>query len=406
MDDTISLARLIKPLSVKQFMTEVWPHRIHVSHGAMDRFPELLRIPELQNLEALVRAYPERIPVWFPKDSMRDEQGRTSYGTYFDPRDALNLYGVGATLFFQKLDTYVPQIRAMARRLEEDLGFPPGKTFCSGFASRRSAGALPHFDPELNFAVQLRGSKRWRLALNEHVSWPPAGYGVIDKTVPETLRAALKQDLPKEMPENVQTVELRPGSVLFFPPGAWHATESGEESFHIVFGIWPHSWADLVLRHLRTRLMAQEAWREPAAGMLGPRSQRKQASQHLAGLLRELPEVLGSLQVEELLGGEAAQRSYQRKATARIQLKQRGKGAEREWLLSVQHKGERSEVSVVPELLPLVRWVLARRQPFVEGEALSAARVLPPQDLREALDILVETHVLELSDGPASRARG
>ncbi len=399
---TISLARLVHPLPVDQFLEEHWPDRPYVTHGPLERFPELAEMPELQGPEAMAKAYLDRIPVWFPRQATRDEIGRSAYGTYFDPKDALNLYRAGATLFFQRVDTFVPAARAMARRLERELGFAPGKTFCSVFASRQGGGALPHFDSELNFAVQLRGRKRWQLAQNEHVRWPPAGYGVIDEAIPDSLRASLRRPLPRRMPVKRWTVDLEPGSVLYFPPGAWHATESGEASFHVVFGIWPTSWAELVIRELRLALLAHERWREPVSGVVGARRPRRAGQRRLEELLEELPAIAAALRAGDLLDQQRGQRVYRRNAAARVRL-ERAPGAA-EWLLAVEVEDERAEISITPDLIPLVRWVLRRRRPFRQLDALAAAPFVPLEELSGMLETLVETNALtSRSAGPSDR---
>src|SRR5262249_20813772 len=107
-----------------------------------------------------------------------------------------------------------------------------------------------------NFVCQVRGTKRWRIAPNAHVRYPTVRY-VIGQRPNPVHEVEAPRGLPTEMPQNFQTVELRPGMVMFVPRGMWHDTEtiandeSGAESLHfnIQLGIvkWKHAIEFLLL---------------------------------------------------------------------------------------------------------------------------------------------------------------
>lgn len=386
----------MKPLSVKQFLSEHWPHRHHVTHGPLERLEALTRIPALQDVRSLAHAYGERIPVWFPKELKRQTL-QSIYGSHFQPLDALVLYAAGATLFFKHVDRWVPALRPMLRQLEHELSLPPGSAYCSAFASPGEAGAVAHFDHDFNFTLQLRGRKRWLIAENRHVRSPTRGYNVLDhaQALPEELALYSPPRLPAAMPRNATTVELEPGSVMFLPRGYWHTTHTHEESLALVFVLAPPTWGDVVLEQLRRELLKDERWRMHASGLWGEPSLRAEAQRQLASLLEQLPGAASRLQLQDFARGQAAStaRHYQRNAQASARLT--GSNASG-WQLSVEPRDmDPAEVTLPQQFVPLCRWVLARKRPFSAQQASHSARSLHEDDVHGMLETLVEAGALE-----------
>jgi hypothetical protein len=63
----------------------------------------------------------------------------------------------------------------------------------------------------------------------------------------------------------LQTILLKPGSVLFLPRGYWHGSRTIKESFALTLTFESQCWAGLILEQLRAKLLAKEMWRMPCA---------------------------------------------------------------------------------------------------------------------------------------------
>jgi ribosomal protein L16 Arg81 hydroxylase len=109
--------------------------------------------------------------------------------------------------------------------------------------------------------VQLRGRKVWRFARNEHVRFPPVNY-LEGEPVPEELKPFVTR--PMKAPKKVQSVTLKPGSVLYLPRGWWHATETLEDSLHLDLLTAVPTWADVVRPMVEAIVARGEHWLTPA----------------------------------------------------------------------------------------------------------------------------------------------
>ncbi|WP_197041287.1 JmjC domain-containing protein [Chondromyces apiculatus] len=253
---TIGLERLIEPASLDDFREgDAWRYP-QLGRGPLARFPELLAIPELFDLSRLAAVYNDPIPVWMPERWMKNAAHRGLYGTFFAPESALRLHRLGATLFFPNVERFIPQVRPLLARLERDLGVVDvyKKSVFNVFASAPGAGAVAHFDPEINFAVQLKGKKRWWISDNTHIQFAPSAYSVLDTeaTMGPALRAAWgTAPRPKKLPGKPRVLDVEEGSALYFPAGCWHKTKTLEESIHVVLAIWPKSWIGVLADRLR-----------------------------------------------------------------------------------------------------------------------------------------------------------
>jgi len=392
---TFGLAPLVAPLAADRFLAEHWPARHLVSRGPVERFAPLLEIPELADVEALARVYHDRVPVWFSSALCRDRLDQV-YGTRFAARDALVLYRAGATLFFEKVDRWVAPLRPLARALERELSLAPGSVYVSAFASPGGVGSAAHFDPDLNFSVQLRGRKRWWIARNAHVAEPTAGYSVLEGGTPESdeLRGYCPGPLPREMPNGAEQIDMEPGTALFLPRGTWHATEAvGEESFALVFAINPVTWAQLVATHLVRRLCAEPRWREHVHGIGGERPHLAAARARLRELIAALPSALADLDPDAMLDELAGTSRWYRRVPAPARLERQRPGAPEPWVLVVDGDEVRRELWLAEGHAAACAWTLDRQQPFCPPD-LAAATSIDLDDAAAVLDTLVDLGVL------------
>ena len=139
------------------------------------------------------------------------------------------LFRAGATLTWNSLNHYRPNLRALAGAMSELFA-----TRCDviGFltpAGRR--GLAPHHDPVDVFVVQVEGAKLWRV-------WP----------VPNPRRGDDAANLD-EAALGTPAIEttLRPGDVLYIPYNCPHVARAQDSvSLHLSVSVAPRRWATLL----------------------------------------------------------------------------------------------------------------------------------------------------------------
>lgn len=286
---SFGLSSLIHPENEREFFRDYWLRRPHVSRGPLARFGALASIPELADIARLCRSAP------YPIAALRKGGGHESPRSF---AEAMRLYRAGRTLYLIGVDGWLAPLARLSARLASDLGVHARHVTCDAFASRRASGTGLHFDADVNFTIQLRGSKTWRLAPNASVEEPLDGY-VAGRPVPADLFP--RGRLPSKMPRGASTVVLRAGSALCFPAGYWHQTEAGDESFSIAFAVRPPSWRDLAAEALRARMTREPGWRARAFGLAGGRASERELSRMWRALRPRLRRLAARLELRDLL---------------------------------------------------------------------------------------------------------
>jgi 50S ribosomal protein L16 3-hydroxylase len=322
------LAQLVAPFPVDRFLKEIWPNELLLIEGAPSRLQGLADLPELADVHALLSVWRGPVRVFPP--------GKQDYVSPFVPAEAAGeLYERGFTLVFDSVHRWVPALQPYLEAVTRDLGLPPGVwARTMAYASMSGGGFNPHFDENVNFSIQLKGKKHWRLAPNQHVTHPTASH-LMSLPVPHpdlTVQAQLP--FPRQLPEDAQALMMEPGSVLFIPRGYWHATSVSEHSLSFNFTFDQPCWADLVSEGIRRRLLEHPHWRELAqgAGVEDP-AMAAAAQQRLGERLGQLMGDLGALDVSAIL--------------AALPLRRRGEQSEpldlkRDWVNTLSQLGDRS----------------------------------------------------------------
>jgi 50S ribosomal protein L16 3-hydroxylase len=135
---------------------------------------------------------------------------------------------------------------------------------CLVYATPAGRGTAPHFDHNVNFVIQLHGTKAWRLAPNTNVVRPMTRHTMGQSVDPE-LETYARLPMPDAMPADHTEVVLEPGSFLFVPRGTWHSTRATTDALSLNFTFTPPTWIDLFTAALRGRLAISREWRETAA---------------------------------------------------------------------------------------------------------------------------------------------
>ncbi|MEU2561083.1 cupin domain-containing protein [Streptomyces longispororuber] len=150
-----------------------------------------------------------------PGDDGSDE--RRVLSGLADPAYVVSQMRQGATLVFQAMSTYCPEVEAFCAELSEDIGVPVAAN--AFLTPPHSKGAEAHYDLASIFLRQLAGSKTWRLH-EPPKQWP------------------VKRSKPGVTPQTPQCLEvtLHAGDCLYLPRGFYHEGTTAEEgSVHIAF---------------------------------------------------------------------------------------------------------------------------------------------------------------------------
>jgi ribosomal protein L16 Arg81 hydroxylase len=198
-----------------------------------------------------------------------------------DPTNAAQFHDIGATLYFVN----VP-LPALTESLADFLGAPRRKVIASLFFTPAGSGAVPHFDKNENFTIQLTGAKRWQVGETPMVPAAPDSYTLGSTVIMPALAPLLAE--ARRPPE--RTVDLQPGTLLYVPRGTVHHTGAGEPSWSLNLSYSPSAWLDLVLVGLQERLAASPRWRGMVTGAGGDPAARD--ANRLPELLAELRALL------------------------------------------------------------------------------------------------------------------
>ena len=290
------LAALTYPHSNQDFMTKNWPESPFVVHSLKKTVSSLTELPFLQSLDALLNSWPSLVQAHLP--DLSDEASAIDAA----PGDARKLFANKMALLFNNADKISPTLNLWLNALREDLGLP-AMTFgrCMIYATPDGKGTAPHFDQNINFVLQLRGTKKWWLAPNQHFENPTQRHTMGLPLDPE-LASYSRSPMPKRMPANSRKIVLKPGSLLFVPRGFWHSTEAEGEALALNFTFSQPTWIDLFTTALRTRLSLSSEWRELADGVSSKDAkQRKAAQMKFDALLLELTEDLPNWKASDIL---------------------------------------------------------------------------------------------------------
>lgn len=144
----------------------------------------------------------------------------------------------GASLVIEQLHRNSRPTASFCRRLSYELGRP---VMASAFLTPANAqGFGLHYDIEGVFALQIEGSKTWRL-------WPPILPFPLRNQHwrPDRVSTEARRDLEQRGPH--ASYELVPGDVLFIPRGWLHDVfTTGRTSLHLSLGFPPLSKHEVI----------------------------------------------------------------------------------------------------------------------------------------------------------------
>ena len=292
----IGLAALVAPLTPDEFMKDAWPKEPFVVHGLSDTIRPIAELSFLRSLDALLNSWPSMVQVHLPDVS--DESSAVDA----TPHDARKLFANKMALLFNNVEKISPVLTEWLTQLGRDLGLP-ASTFarCMVYATPNGKGTAPHFDQNINFVLQLHGTKKWWIAPNANVVNPTERFTMKQQLDPE-IASYVVGEMPDSMPADHQEIVLSRGSMLFVPRGYWHSTEAHGEALALNFTFSQPTWIDLLTLALRSRLSLSSDWRELADGVGSLDIDRRlTAQQKFDSLLVELTADLPNWQAADIL---------------------------------------------------------------------------------------------------------
>ncbi len=288
------LETLLTPYPAAAFLERHWPGRHLVVPPAQARLRTLQSVAPLSNVSALLEHWRGTVRVFPPGEP-------DQVSPHVSAQAAAELYSRGFTLVFDSVDLYFPDLHAWMKAVQNDLALPAttwGR--CMVYATPVGSGFNTHFDENANFAIQLAGSKRWKIALNDAVAEPTAGHRLGGNLHPELL-PQMERPFPERVPDDHFEVTLHAGGLLFLPRGHWHQTTAIAESLSLNFTYDQPCWADVLATALRSHLIGDVRWRALASGTGASDPARAAAAAAEAGaLLKQLPDELAALDLATL----------------------------------------------------------------------------------------------------------
>ncbi len=218
----------------------------------------LKELPYLDSLESLLEHWPGSIQVHLP--DLRDEA--SSVDT--DAECAMSYYDQGMGLLFNDAQVLSPMLEEWLPALRKEIGISAltyGRNLI--YATPHGQGTAAHFDQNINFVLQLKGIKRWKIAANHHLQNPMTRHTMGQPVDPEMM-TYLERPMPTQMPQPTESFDLHPGSLLYVPRGYWHSTEAEGDALALNFTFTAPTWTDLLTAALRGRLITSPEWRETA----------------------------------------------------------------------------------------------------------------------------------------------
>ncbi|KAL3944643.1 MAG: hypothetical protein SGBAC_001303 [Bacillariaceae sp.] len=166
-----------------------------------------------------------------------------------------------------------------------------------------------HYDFQENFTIQLSGTKRW--TLQQGTIKDPIRGCTPHYAAPEAVESQLKaahlfdRKFRFGFPEtnvtaigSVQSIDVKPGDVFYFPAGMWHKVETIHPGVSINVSLMACNFASVTSQAIHQLLFQDKRWRQPVLN-----NSRVAAVDHLKALLKDLPSLIQRL--EQNGGAEA-----------------------------------------------------------------------------------------------------
>ncbi|MBR2818638.1 MAG: hypothetical protein IKE60_28485 [Reyranella sp.] len=393
--------------------------RFLVEHGAPKRLEDAIaaRFPTLRELAASHPDLP--VSVYGFRDPAKTE-GTAAGAAGVQPlhtfppttaREALPLYQAGYTVICWRIREHLPEAIERGSAVLQALGLPHQPMASRGLAEPWNKASLfvvslvytpadctsglgVHYDMFDSIVVHLRGRKRWRVGRHRHLEYPV--YNEESAARLDYPPAAPRLSTRTDLLEDLEDVDMRPGSVMLLPRGTYHTTQVDDEaSLSIGYHFALPTWSDVILAALERRLTSDPLMRTTPFGAFSPAGPTASALEGMAwaaGRAREALVDPRHLLETDLLGNLASHHQ----AAFRLAPDRVGR------LIAdppaiINYAGRGLDVRLPPAAGPLCRWMLGSNAAWFDFyDALAAsANELAPRDVWNVLQEGVEAGILQ-----------
>lgn len=277
------LASLIWPMSAKDFVADGMHANVFFQRGGPQRLSLLEQPLGGFHLDYLF-AHGEDATIW------REGGLRATRGSDSDQDVHAIVPGVTVQTHLQNRSAFC---RRLISSIAKQMNLASG--FCTIFASLDTYTAT-HFDRNYNFTIQLHGEKTWTVQHGFPAVAHPSANLALEVDRLSSMQPQLHGATLHEPEEGQSVYTLRPGDILYVPPGYWHATNCDGLSVSLNLCIEPWAWfqtvGDALLRHLE----AQPEWRVPRGASTAAEA---------AHYLRSLKRIVDAIDAEDLVADSA-----------------------------------------------------------------------------------------------------
>lgn len=236
----ISLSSLLHPVSVDEFLGDIWEKRtLHVpsnNPSSVEGFFTLQDVDDylltqrasLGDAVAIAAHGPDRSEGFYPKTI----------------EEVYEAFSSGASVILRNVDVTWPALAKACAQLSKDLSC---RVWANLYLTQEGTQALgAHYDDTDVLVLQLQGKKDWKL-YRPWAELPEIEHGsrISQRSISGQMERVMSDaDLEDE-------VMLSPGDVLYMPRGVPHAAAgSGGLSIHVTFAVEVIRWADVLRREL------------------------------------------------------------------------------------------------------------------------------------------------------------
>ncbi len=298
------LNEILAPVTLENFLNSSWPKKsLFIPAHDQTKLNMVLKITQLQSLEAVAANRTLKVRACLP--DFDDEYS----SIHISPEDSLKAYSNNMTLVFDSMQMQDATIAQSLANIRAELGLVTGgpeNNLCKSrsivYATPAGGGTRLHFDANVNFIIQLHGSKRWQLAENESVINPTERFTAGSLEMSAALDKQCQAPLLDKLPDDSQDFLMTPGCVLFVPRGYWHQTSTDEDSLSLNFTFSQPTWADIFSKSMQEHLLQSPEWRSLADGLESTNKKRRAAAvADFENLLKQLVHEIPNITATQLL---------------------------------------------------------------------------------------------------------
>ena len=172
------------------------------------------------------------------------------------------------TVYFKDLRRVLPAAPGFLQQLELALGVPTSAGL-SAFVNAPGSGWHCIMTVSTEPAVSDPwGRKLFRYLPNRYAPQPSTQFTPFASAPPEwgqSYRHGFPRSTSELLEQQLSSVELEPGSVIFMPGGLWHTTaEQPDNALSVVVSVRAPSRLDVAMNLIRYYAVQSPAWRESA----------------------------------------------------------------------------------------------------------------------------------------------